>query len=122
MMQIPRYCRIEGWEYEQILKISLGQVKEFRKCSITIEFNTQLLSTNNAVIYADANGVLAKYKTLKKCAYPSPWNGEKCKELNQTVLCNLGLLCLCPIEVIPVLFFVRFWGDFENSTSTISVT
>ena len=121
-MQIPRYCRIEGWEYEQILKISLGQVKEFRKCSITIEFNTQLLSTNNAVIYADANGVLAKYRTLKKCVYPSPWNGEKCKELNQTVLCNLGLLCLCPIEVIPVLFFVRFWGDYENSTSTISVT
>lgn len=96
-------------------------MKEFRKCSITIEFNTQLLSTNNTVIYADTNGVLAKYKTLKKCAYPSPWSGEKCKELNQTVLCNIGLLCLCPIEVIPVLFYVRFLGDVEHSTSTINV-
>ena len=35
---------------------------------------------------------------------------------------RVGLLCLCPIEVIPVLFFVCFWGDYENSTSTISVT
>ena len=46
-----------------------------------------------------------------------------CKVQNiEEVLCNLGLLCLCPIEVIPVLFFVCFWGDYENSTSTISVT
>lgn len=59
---------------------------------------------------------MKKYVSLKKFDYISPWNEEECNEQSQvglslcnhekTVLCNLGLLCLCPIEVIPVLYHV----------------
>lgn len=59
---------------------------------------------------------MKKYTSLKKFNYISPWNEEECSEKSQvgfslcdyekTVLCNLGLLCLCPIELIPVLYHV----------------
>ena len=83
-------------------------MENFHKCSISIEFDTKLLKTENATIYADMSSVLSKYASLKKYSYPSPWNGELCEEKNRTVLCNLGLLCLCPIEVIPVIYHVQF--------------
>ena len=112
--QIPRYCQVEGWEYEQILKIALNKVENFHKCSISIEFDTKLLKTENATIDADMSSVLSKYASLKKYSYPSPWNGELCEEKNRTVLCNLGLLCLCPIEVIPVIYHVQFGVRVEH--------
>ena len=43
---------------------------------------------------------------MKKEAYVSPWSEEECGEKNREVWCNLGLLCLCPIELIPVVYHV----------------
>ena len=47
-----------------------------------------------------------RFRELKKEAYRSPWSEESCEEKNREVWCNLGLLGLCPIEVIPVLYYV----------------
>ena len=88
-------------------------MENFQKCSVSIEFNTKLLKTENATIYSDMSSVLTKYASLKKYPYPSPWNGEYCEEKNRTVLCNLGLLCLCPIEVVPVIYHVFFSGHID---------
>ena len=47
-----------------------------------------------------------RFRQMKKETRVSPWSEEECGEKNREVWCNLGLLCLCPIELIPVMYHV----------------
>lgn len=51
--QIPRYCRPESWEYEQMLKVAAGRVEGFQRGSIQLEFNTQSLNTRGSIVYGN---------------------------------------------------------------------
>ena len=109
IVPIPRYCKPEPWEFEQMMKVATGKVQPFERCSVSLEFEVKSLDMEGKVVLSDQQSVLKKYNTLKRFEYVSPWHGEGCKDQNKTVLCNLALLCFCPIEIIPVLYHYLYY-------------
>ncbi|OAO12610.1 hypothetical protein AV274_5707 [Blastocystis sp. ATCC 50177/Nand II] len=104
VVTVPRYCRLESWEVEQMLKVATGRAKGFRRCEARLAFGESAPKREGVVVYAEGSSVVNRFRQMKKEAYVSPWSEEECGEKNREVWCNLGLLCLCPIELIPVVY------------------
>ena len=81
--QIPRYCRPEAWEFEQMLKVATGKVPTFRRCRVSLQFEVKSLETEGKIVLASEQSVLKKYGSLKRFEYASPWHDEDCKEKNK---------------------------------------
>ena len=82
-LQIPRYCKPEPWEFEQMMKVATGKVQPFERCSVSLEFEVKSLDMEGKVVLSDQQSVLKKYNTLKRFEYVSPWHGESCKDQNK---------------------------------------
>ena len=84
-LQIPRYCKPEPWEFEQMMKVATGKVQPFERCSVSLQFEVKSLEMEGKVVLSDQQSVLKKYSTLKRFEYVSPWHGEGCKDQNKVV-------------------------------------
>ena len=85
-IKIPRYCRPEGWEYEQMMKVATGKVSTFQRCSVTLQFEAKSLDPRDKVVYADSRSVLKKYAALRHFHYVSPWNDDASEEKNRVAV------------------------------------
>lgn len=82
-MKIPRYCKPEPWEFEQMMKVATGKVQPFQRCSVSLQFEVKSLDMEGKVVLCDHQSVLKKYNTLKRFEYVSPWHDEVCKDKNK---------------------------------------
>lgn len=51
--QVPRYCRLESWEVEQMLKVATGVVRGFHRCEVRIVFGENAPKSTGVVVYAE---------------------------------------------------------------------
>ena len=82
-LQIPRYCKPEPWEFEQMMKVATGKVQPFERCSVSLQFEVKSLEMEGKIVLSDQQSVLKKYSTLKRFEYVSPWHDEDCKDKNK---------------------------------------